>query len=168
VPVAWWSRLAGSGGTIAGMTNGRRVAIAFAVAPLVPIGLLTASTLLVQHTRTDAWQLVLGLPRLAFGFLIFAYPAELAIAVPAHQRLSQRGTNSAFVYCCLGAVTGAAPFVLIFVLTVLPGLSQNPRAHRVDFSESFWLGWALIGLTYGIISAIAFWFMAVRPTRKQR
>jgi len=81
----------------------------------------------------------------------------MAIAIPAHQRLSQRGTNSAFVYCCLGAVTGAAPFVLIFVFTVLAGLSRIRRTHRFDFSESFWLAWALIGLVYGIISAIAFW-----------
>jgi hypothetical protein len=39
-------------------------------------------------------------------------------------------------------------------------------------AERFWAELAerfpLVGLTYGIISAIAFWFMAVRPTRKQR
>jgi hypothetical protein len=135
-----------------------RVITGLAMAPLAPISLIIIIAVLLEG-RSSVRVMIDWLPRALPWFAAFAYPTELLVGLPAHRAMSRRGVDGVVAYCLLGGLTGATPFTVGALIVLL----ASARNGRFDNDVLFWLTWAVIGMAYGVISAIAFWLIAVRP-----
>jgi hypothetical protein len=114
-----------------------REAVGFVIAPIGAVVAVVAYFWLV-------YGLIPASP-LVVWVLMFAYPAELIIALPGHLLLKRRRVRTLLAYMLLGAATGVTAFI---VLATAQGWTLRP-----------WAAW--IGVGAGIASALVVWSVAI-------
>ncbi len=87
----------------------------------------------------------------AIWVAIFAYAAELVIALPGHLFLRRQRISTRRAYATLGAVTGVAPF----------GLFASSGA------DAQFAYWAVVGAAAGAIAGMIFWSIVFGRERGQ-
>lgn len=114
----------------------------------------------------------LGGIALSSSYALFALPLALLVALllgwPLALRLERRGRDRARDFVGLGALLGALPFVAYGLYLMAWEIARPGGAKRLlrAVPDAFdWLGLACL---CGIVSALAYWAVAVRKARRAR
>jgi hypothetical protein len=130
-----------------------RIALAFAIAPLVP-GLVAA---MVGGSALRSWYVEVS--------IYLGYSVAVLIGLPSYVLfLRRKEYHSAILFIKVGAILGAITYIGVFSIPLI--LSRDASAGALAF-HSMVTGWPylILAVIFGVIATLSFWAIAFARIR---
>jgi hypothetical protein len=134
-----------------------RIPAGFLVAPMAPAFVLVGSGILFGQGAP--WTTAVTVAAL------LGYPLALLLGIPVFVLLTAKGWNGIRIYAFVGALFGAAIYLLYFPPADYTDAVRQlfERSFGIDAERLTELGKVLLSMIFGMIATVSFWLVTQPP-----